>query len=70
MYTRMPLRRIMSAKIPLPNQCFYLHQYYTPQDCCLCKAREEIEELKKIIAMAKDLGEVAQKLSEQMRNRD
>ena len=50
----------MSAKQLLPNQCSILHQYYLPQDCCLCNARREIDELKTEIAKLKErLGEKA-----------
>jgi len=37
------------AKQLLPNQCDLLHPYYGTDDCCLCKAKQEIEELKKVI---------------------
>ena len=33
------------AKTLLPNQCDLLHQYYPPNDCCLCKALSRIKEL-------------------------
>ena len=36
----------MSAKILLPNQCMPLHFIYGREDCCLCRAKIEIEELK------------------------
>ena len=41
----------MSAKALDINQCFYLHQYFPPSECCLCKAREEIESLKEQVRL-------------------
>ena len=37
----------MTAKQLLPNQCDYLHPFYGADNCCLCKANLEIEELRK-----------------------
>jgi len=50
----------MSAKALNPNQCDILHQYYPISECCLCKARAEIEELKERIRLleGKPLEEV------------
>lgn len=43
----------MSAKQLLPNQCIPLHLVYGTNNCCLCKAKREIEELKEEIARLK-----------------
>ena len=37
----------MTVKTLLPNQCDYLHPFYGADNCCLCKANLEIEQLKK-----------------------
>ena len=36
----------MTAKCLLPNQCTPLHLLYGRGDCCLCNAREEIQQLR------------------------
>ena len=46
----------MSAKILLPNQHTILHLF--PGDCCLCRAEQEIAELKR------EIEELKRKLSE------
>ena len=44
----------MSAKTLLPNQCIPLHIIYGHDDCCLCKANGQIEELKSEIVKLKE----------------
>jgi hypothetical protein len=39
----------MSAKQWMPNQCMPLHFLYGPNDCCLCNAKIENVELKRIV---------------------
>jgi hypothetical protein len=36
----------MTCKTLLPNQCTPLHFLYGQNDCCLCHAHKEIEDLK------------------------
>lgn len=44
----------MTAKQLLPNQCDYLHPFYGVDNCCLCKANEEIERLRERLKILED----------------
>jgi hypothetical protein len=48
----------MTAKALLPSQCQILHQYYPPNECCLCKAELRVKELEEEVSRLQEVIKV------------